>query len=513
MRARPFALIKGVLGIIRTIFDELYNHFIFFLKGVSYQSFPKINGKIYLVSSKGSVSFGEAVRINSSLKSNPIGGNTKTILFAEPGAYIRIGKNVGISNSAIHAAQEIIIEDDVLIGGNCKIYDTDFHSIKYEDRMRNPDLMVRTSPVCIKKGAFIGAHSIILKGVTIGEKSVIASGSVVTRSVPENELWGEKVNEINIEIIVIDDGSTDKTGELVAQMKKFDSRIVYYRQKNLGVASARNKGIFIAKGKYIMFVDADDTVIVDSITEIIGEGDSKIVQGVQIFPSKQYSASGAKWDVNSRSLLTVCLNRLKYEHSFGGLSPELIQSVHGCYGKFFNRKFLLDNKIKFIDGLGLGEDLLFYMECLKKAQKVTLVDLPIYQISINPFSSTRRFNSLMPGYAMTAIKMIEKEYRHDSDCKNEDVSNAVLDHLAVAVQAYFANTRLSWNLLTGVRKFKKWIMQSKELEKSVVFSAKSIYASQRNVINKDKIYNWLLKSKQFGIYIFIKRINNTIKGR
>ena len=55
--------------------------------------------------------------------------------------------------------------------------------------MRHPDPGIGTKPVLIRQGAFIGAHSIILKGVTIGRHSVIGAGSVVTHDVPDNEIW------------------------------------------------------------------------------------------------------------------------------------------------------------------------------------------------------------------------------------------------------------------------------------------------------------------------------------
>lgn len=76
-----------------------------------------------------------------------------------------------------------------MIGGNCKIYDTDFHSIDYTNRMKKPDPTVKCEPVHIKQGAFIGACAVILKGVTIGEKSVVGAGSVVTKSIPDGEIW------------------------------------------------------------------------------------------------------------------------------------------------------------------------------------------------------------------------------------------------------------------------------------------------------------------------------------
>lgn len=147
----------------------------------------RINGRIYALGSN--ISFGNGVSINSGYKFNPIGGNGKTLFITYGDGKIRIGNNVGISNTAIVATQSITIEDNAMIGGSCKIYDTDFHSVQYEYRMEKPDTHIKAAPVVIKEGAFIGAHSIILKGVTIGRHSIVGAGSVVTRDVPDGEIW------------------------------------------------------------------------------------------------------------------------------------------------------------------------------------------------------------------------------------------------------------------------------------------------------------------------------------
>lgn len=148
-----------------------------------------VRGKMYMYSSPEAIHFGKNVVINSNLSSNPIGGATRTILYAKPGARICIGDGTGISNSCIYAAEEIIIGKHVLIGGNCKIYDTDFHSIDAEQRVTKKE-KVKTQKVTIGDKVFVGAHCIILKGVTIGENSIIAAGSVVTKDVPANQIWG-----------------------------------------------------------------------------------------------------------------------------------------------------------------------------------------------------------------------------------------------------------------------------------------------------------------------------------
>lgn len=94
----------------------------------------------------------------------------------------------------------------MLIGGNCKFYDTDFHSLNYSDRMRPyllnmPDENIVNKDILIKKGAFIGGHSIILKGVTIGENSIVGAGSVVSKSIPDNEIWAGSPVELIKKVI------------------------------------------------------------------------------------------------------------------------------------------------------------------------------------------------------------------------------------------------------------------------------------------------------------------------
>jgi acetyltransferase-like isoleucine patch superfamily enzyme len=95
------------------------------------------------------------------------------------GARVEIGDHVGISGSSICAAQSISIGAYTMFGANVTVADTDFHPLKSESRRYSND-GVKSRPVVIGENVFVGAGSIILKGVHIGDNSVIGAGSVVS---------------------------------------------------------------------------------------------------------------------------------------------------------------------------------------------------------------------------------------------------------------------------------------------------------------------------------------------
>lgn len=166
-----------------------YNLIIFKFQNINYEDFPRIHGFI-LVSNRGLITIGKKCVFTSSRKGNPVGNCNNTALYCSFGGSIQIGNNVGMSNTLIFSQQSIIIENFVMLGGGVQIWDTDFHPINLEDRIIHDISKIKTKPVILKVGCFIGANSIILKGVTIGENSIIAAGSIVSKSVPKNEIWG-----------------------------------------------------------------------------------------------------------------------------------------------------------------------------------------------------------------------------------------------------------------------------------------------------------------------------------
>lgn len=104
-----------------------------------------------------------------------------------PGTKIIINDGTMINNSVIiiGAGEGISIGENVLIGYNCEIIDSDFHDLSPNPEKRKNG-NIKTKKVVIENNVFIGNNCSILKGVTIGENSVIANSSVVVRSIPPN---------------------------------------------------------------------------------------------------------------------------------------------------------------------------------------------------------------------------------------------------------------------------------------------------------------------------------------
>lgn len=180
---------RGVLRILMKFPNWVFNFLTFSIRNVSYVSFPKIIGRI-VVSGSGKLKLGKDVVINSDPYINPVGMKNKTMFYIGPSGNISIGNNVGMTNSLFFANEKIVIKDDVMIGGGCQLLDNDFHSINAENRLLKGKVDVKSLPIIIHEKAFIGTSSIILKGVTIGARSIVAAGSVVSRSIPADEIWG-----------------------------------------------------------------------------------------------------------------------------------------------------------------------------------------------------------------------------------------------------------------------------------------------------------------------------------
>lgn len=181
-----------IRGLIKCFFPKTYCFFksSVFLSSSKTTSFY---GPCYISvgNTKARLEIGDNFICNSGWKYS-LGRTFCSKIVVSDGATLSIGNHSGISNTLIYCRTLISIGSFVNIGDGVMIFDSNFHSLDWRDRLhRTIDVKnAKSSPIIIEDSVFIGANSIICKGVTIGRNSIIAAGSVVVKSIPANCLAG-----------------------------------------------------------------------------------------------------------------------------------------------------------------------------------------------------------------------------------------------------------------------------------------------------------------------------------
>jgi acetyltransferase-like isoleucine patch superfamily enzyme len=153
----------------------------------------RVRGRLHVFTRRNdSISIGDHVLMVSRFRSNPVGITNPCVLDTLKGGTISIGNHVGMSGAVLSSKESIVIGDHVKLGANVRIFDHNYHSLNWENRRDGvrDAADVRSAPVVVGQDVFIGTNSIILKGVSIGDRAIIAAGSVVSCDIPPDEIWG-----------------------------------------------------------------------------------------------------------------------------------------------------------------------------------------------------------------------------------------------------------------------------------------------------------------------------------
>lgn len=199
----------------------------------------------------------------------------------------------------------------------------------------------------------------------------------------------------NIEVLLVDDGSTDASGRICDEYAAADKRVCVYHQKNAGASAARNKGIILAKGEYIQFVDSDD-YIAEDMTE-------RLVESIKQ-NGTSCSICGYVY-IRGRQIQQVQLQERC------SLAPdELERECPGIFGKNilnppWNKLYIREEIDSYFDEtLSLGEDLLFNLAYLKKIKRISFV-------GGCPYHYIEKEASLTKQYRADLIQIAERLYK------------------------------------------------------------------------------------------------------
>lgn len=138
------------------------------------------------------VRIADNVQIISGVGKNPLGRSQRTSIRLDENAELQIGSNSGLTNVTIWCRSGLHIGTNVKVGGGVMFLDSNMHSLNYLDRQSTVDDLIGTisRPIVVGNDVFIGTGAVIMKGVALGDRSIIAAFSVVTKNVPPGEIWG-----------------------------------------------------------------------------------------------------------------------------------------------------------------------------------------------------------------------------------------------------------------------------------------------------------------------------------
>lgn len=297
----------------------------------------------------------------------------------------------------------------------------------------------------------------------------------------------------NIEAIVIDDGSTDRSRELIRQFANRDKRIKIIVQKNKGVSSARNTGILHAKGDYISFLDSDDYLdphCVETMLCNIDNADLLICR---------YNFEGEQKEIFNK------YKKTKYE---GAIQLTKILTINQAitqyciiqpWGKLFKSNIIKNRHIMFNEAISLGEDTLFVLDYIKNVQSIVTIGDQLYIYSIankNSLSATgNKAQETLKARMMIIHKRIDlADYWGNYD--SNKINNVTLSDISIILKELARDSNLSnRDIISKIRSIE---------EDPIIIE--SILKSNPSKFSHKFIATLLLKNNIIGLFFLVKMI-------
>ncbi len=203
-----------------------------------------------------------------------------------------------------------------------------------------------------------------------------------------------------LEIILVDDGSREEFAAVYDELAAADPRITVIHQENRGVSAARNNGISFARAPWIMFVDADDWLDPDACEKLHAYLCAQSCDILLYGYVKEFS-DGLQRSYRT-GLVSGTLYRMDevevkerlYRRAMGtpNLSGDSLSTLYYSWDKVYARGFLLQNDLRFPEGLPKSEDKVFILRCLEKMQTFLYQDAAMYHYRINEQSASNRYS-------------------------------------------------------------------------------------------------------------------------
>lgn len=288
------------------------------------------------------------------------------------------------------------------------------------------------------------------------------------------------------ELILIDDGSTDSSALICDEYAKKDNRVIVYHQPNGGASSARNRGIDLAHGEWLIFVDVDDELtsdFFDSIAEILSVEDVDIVffGNRVVFPSHLVEHFLERKIIDSADMSYIFTDC----------------EIFTPWSKVFKRDILKNNRIYFDVELKNGEDTLFMFQYLEYVHKVATIDriLYIHYLTTGSLSTVRvsyDLNVRLLNQVTELVGRLEKRFRLTDSAKER-----LRETIAVCIGRFF-----KMNVLPG------YYQKSAAILDQLDFDLYCHYLRPKSITGK--LYAFLLKYRYYRLLDCLFKIRRLI---
>lgn len=236
-----------------------------------------------------------------------------------------------------------------------------------------------------------------------------------------NSLLDQNLPAEVYEIILVDDGSTDKTYSIAKQYSDKNSNISLVSQKNMGVSTARNSGLNIASGEYIYFVDSDDYILQDSLGELL-----KVCHQFELDIIEFKMVRTKYRNLNTRDSKNLSLSKKDILSGEQYISTKYYHDSNCVY--FYKREFVLNSDVKFIDGRS-KQDLMFNAQIIPFAKRIAHYPLDVYRYVINPNSLWTSTDPVMARKSIDDFLFMTIKYSDEiSKLENQSVNVQILKY-------------------------------------------------------------------------------------
>lgn len=320
-----------------------------------------------------------------------------------------------------------------------------------------------------------------------------------------------KIKYKKMELILIDDGSPDKCGEICDEYMEKDSRVVSVHKLNEGVSEARNYGIKLSKGKFITFVDADDWIdssVMDEIIEKAVTLESDIIiygQYIEYKGKKREEIRAFSTDKTFRNKNDLnAIQRMVFVREFNSMKTFYGSAVIcNAVDKFINRDFLMNTDIYFDKNIKIGEDSYFYLQLFNECKMVSYIDKCAYHYRMRKNSACH--SPILTGYKDIYIfsdKVLgflndnnkEKDYYWAFYCRIYDLIFELLNKTYLDVDMPLMNKLYRFQHELNMHPFDEAIRVSEV----------------KNQTTKGKIVLIIFKLKIGWLYLLFKEIKNKV---